>query len=73
MQIKVTPLGPIRDYVREGDLEINSNMTCKELMKSFKIPDAFKTVAFINGTMVDEDTVLSEPCEIKLVTLVRGG
>ena len=73
MKIKLKPLGVLKKFVQEGEIEIDPSTTCGVLIEGLKIPEFFKTVAFINGKSVDLDAKIAEPCEVTLVTLVRGG
>jgi sulfur carrier protein ThiS len=73
MKIKLKPLGIIRQYVKNGEIDIEPHTTCRELIDSLAIPKPLTMVAFINGSSVGLETSLTEPCEVTLVTLVRGG
>lgn len=73
MKIKLKPLGTIREYVQDGNIDIEPNTTCLKLIKSFDIPFPLTIVAFINGSSVGLDTGITEQCEVTLVTLFRGG
>ena len=73
MKIKLRPLGIIRTYVKDEEIDIEPNTTCGEVIESLAIPIPLTVVAFINGGSVGLDTCIKEPCELTLVTLVRGG
>ncbi len=73
MNIKVKGLGPLKKYVKVDQIDIEPGTTCRDLIGRFAIPAVFKPVAFVNGAEAELDSVISEPCEVSLVTFVRGG
>ncbi len=73
MRIKVKPIGLIRNYLNEQDVDIVPGCTPRVLVKELGIPQELKMAVFINGKKKNLDDELQENDEIKLVTLATGG
>jgi sulfur carrier protein ThiS len=72
MRIKLRALGTIRQYTDDVELEVEPNITCGSLLKNLKLPE-FGILVFVNGVSADLNKILNEPCEVTILTLVRGG
>ncbi len=73
MRITIKPVGVIRRYVREGDLDVPAGLTSRGLIAILDIPEELKMVSLVNGRRRDLDEALREGDEIRLVTLLAGG
>jgi len=73
MKIKIRPIGLVKRFVQEGEIEIESGLTPRRLIADLGIPAELKMVSFVNGTRVDPDHELHDGDEVKLVTLLAGG
>jgi sulfur carrier protein ThiS len=73
MKIKIRPIGLIKRYAEDSEIEIEAGLTPRKLIADLGIPAELKMVSFVNGTRVDLDHELHDGDEVKLVTLVTGG
>lgn len=73
MKIKIRPIGVIRRYAEDQDMEVEEGLTSGILIKRLKIPERLKMVAYVNGKRKDLDEALTDGDEVKLATLLGGG
>jgi len=73
LRIKLRPIGLIKSYVEERDIDVLPGCTSRTLIKELRIPEQLKMVTFVNGKKYKLDDKLQENDEVKLVTLVTGG
>ena len=73
MKIKIRPIGLVKRFAQESEIEIEAGLTPRELMADLGIPAELKMVSFVNGKRVDQDYELHDGDEVKLVTLLTGG
>ncbi|MDQ7784533.1 MAG: MoaD/ThiS family protein [Desulfomonilaceae bacterium] len=73
MKIIVRPVGLIRRYVREEELDVPAGFTSRGLVRFLKIPGELKMVSLVNGRKQDLDEPLREGDEVRLITLLTGG
>jgi sulfur carrier protein ThiS len=73
MKIKIRPIGLIKRFAQESEIETEAGLTPRTLILELGIPAELKMVSFVNGTRTDLDHELNDGDEVKLVTLVTGG
>ena len=73
MKIKIRPIGLVKRFAEEREIEVDAGLTPRKLMADLGIPAELKMVSFVNGTRVDPDDELHDGDEVKLVTLLTGG
>ena len=73
MRIKVIPIGTVRQFVEEQQMQIEPGLTPRQLIIALGIPSELKMISFVNGTKTTLDHELHDGDEVKLVTLVSGG
>jgi len=73
MKIKIRPIGLVKRFAQEREIEIEAGLTPRKLISELGIPAELKMVSFVNGKRVDQDYELHDGDEIKLVTLLTGG
>ncbi len=73
MKIKIRPIGLIKRFAQESEIEIEAGLTPRKLIADLGIPAELKMVSFVNGTRTDPDHELHDGDEVKLVTLLTGG
>jgi sulfur carrier protein ThiS len=73
MRIKLLPIGLIRTFAKEGEIEVEEGLTPRRLISDLRIPRELKMISFVNGTRIDLDHELHEGDDLKLVTLAMGG
>jgi sulfur carrier protein ThiS len=73
MKIKIRPIGLIKRFAQESEIETEAGLTPRKLISDLGIPAELKMVSFVNGTRTDLDHELHDGDEVKLVTLVTGG
>ena len=73
MKIKVRPIGIIKKYFTEHELEIADGLTPEQLIRDLKIPGKLKMVSFVNGKSIPLKEKLKDGDEVILVTLLSGG
>lgn len=73
MRIKIRPIGLIKRFARESEIEVGAGLTPRKLIADLGIPAELKMVSFVNGTRRDLDHELQDGDEVKLVTLLTGG
>ena len=73
MRIKIRPIGLVKRFAQESEIEIEAGLTPRKLISDLGIPTELKMVSFVNGTRTDLDRELHDGDEVKLVTLVTGG
>ena len=73
MKIKIRPIGLIKRFAEEREIEVEAGLTPRKLIADLGIPAELKMVSFVNGTKAGPDHELHDGDEIKLVTLLTGG
>ncbi|MGO9119508.1 MAG: MoaD/ThiS family protein [Desulfomonilaceae bacterium] len=73
MKIKIRPIGLVKRFAQESEIETDAGLTPRKLISDLGIPAELKMVSFVNGKRVDQDYELHDRDEVKLVTLVAGG
>ena len=73
MKIKVRPVGVIRKYFTEHELETADGLTPEQLIRDLKIPGKLKMVSIVNGKSLPIKEKLKDGDEVILVTLLSGG
>jgi sulfur carrier protein ThiS len=73
MKIKVRPVGIIRKYFTEHELETADGLTPEQLINALKIPGKLKMVSIVNGKSLPLKEKLKDGDEVILVTLLSGG
>lgn len=73
MKIKVRPVGVIRKFVSEHELETAEGLTPEQLILDLKIPGELKMVAFLNGKSIPLKNKLKDGDEVILATMLSGG
>jgi sulfur carrier protein ThiS len=72
-KIRVRPVGIIRKYVAEQDMDLPEGLTPRQLIHDLAIPRKLKMVSFVNGVRTSLDATLKNGDEVILVTLLSGG
>jgi sulfur carrier protein ThiS len=73
MKIKVRPVGVIRKYFTEHELETADGLTPEQLIYNLKIPGKLKMVSIVNGKSIPLKEKLKDGDEVILVTMLSGG
>lgn len=73
MKIKVRPVGVIKKYFTEHELETADGLTSEQLISDLKIPGKLKMVSIVNGKSLPIKEKLKDGDEVILVTLLSGG
>ena len=73
MKIKVKPIGVIKNYFTEHELETADGLTPEQLICNLKIPGKLKMVSIVNGKSIPLKEKLKDGDEVILVTLLSGG
>ncbi len=73
MRITVKPVGVIKMYVQEQDMDAPEGCTSAALIEQLGIPRRLKMLSFVNGVRRALDAELTDGDEVRLVALVFGG
>jgi sulfur carrier protein ThiS len=73
MKIRVRPVGIIRKYFTEHELETANGLTPEQLIRDLKIPEKLKMVSIVNGKSIPLKEKLKDGDKVILVTLLSGG
>ena len=73
MKIKVRPVGVIKKYFTEHELDTADGLTPEQLIRDLKIPGKLKMVSIVNGKSLPLKEKLKDGDEVILVTLLSGG
>ena len=73
MKIKVRPVGVIKKYITEHELDTADGLTPEQLIRDLKIPGKLKMVSIVNGKSLPLKEKLKDGDEVILVTLLSGG
>lgn len=73
MKIKVRPIGLIKRYAEEQEIEAPEGLTCRGLIRGLEIPHQLKMVTFVNGKRERLDAALHDGDRVTLVSLATGG
>jgi len=73
MSIKVRPIGLIKRFAQEQEIDLREGLTPRQLIRDLGIPEELRMMAFVNGKSRGLDEELRNGDDIKLVTLLTGG
>jgi molybdopterin converting factor small subunit len=73
LKITLKPAGIIRRYATEADIEVESGLSSRVLIRRLGIPEKLKMVALVNGKRRGLDEDLQDGDEVRLITLLTGG
>jgi sulfur carrier protein ThiS len=73
MKITVRPVGVIRKFVAEHELETTEGLTPERLIHDLNIPRKLKMVPLVNGKSIPMKEKLKDGDEVVLVTMLGGG
>jgi sulfur carrier protein ThiS len=73
MKIKIRPIGLVKRFAQESEIETDAGLRPRKLISDLGIPAELKMVSFVNGIRTDLDHELHDGDEVKLVTLLTGG
>jgi len=73
MRIKVRPIGIIREFVTDREIDAAESITPEQLIRDLKIPEKLKMVSFVNGKSIPLNKKLKDGDEVTLVTMLGGG
>ena len=73
MKIYLVPVGIVKKYMRELDLDVSADLTSGKLIERLNLPDKIKIVCFINGKRIDPDERFTEGDIVKIVSTFAGG
>ncbi len=73
MKINVRPVGVIRKFVTEHELEADEGLTPERLIHDLNIPRKLKMVPLVNGKSIPMKEKLKDGDEVFLVTMLGGG
>lgn len=73
VHIKLRPIGLIKQFAEDKEMEAETGLTSRQLIIVLGIPAELKMISFVNGTRTGLDDELHEGDEVKLVTLATGG
>jgi len=73
MKVYLVPVGIIKKYMKERDLEIEADLTAGTLVERLNLPNKLKTICFINGKRIDPDGRFTEGDIVKIVSTFAGG
>ena len=73
MHVRVNPIGLVKQFTEEQEMEVEPGLTPRQLIIALGIPSELKMISFVNGTKTTLDHELHDGDEVKLVTLVSGG
>jgi sulfur carrier protein ThiS len=73
MRIKVRPIGIIREFVTDREIDAAEGITPEQLIHDLKIPEKLKMVSFVNGKSIPLNKKLEDGDEVSLVTMLGGG
>lgn len=73
VKVKLKPIGLIKRFVEEGEMDLSEKLTPRSLIALLQMPSELKMMAFVNGKRRDLDDPLEDGDEVKLVTVLSGG
>ncbi len=73
MKVYLVPVGIMKKYIIERELEIEPDFTAGTLIKMLNLPDKLKTICFLNGKRIDPDHSFTEGDVVKIVSTFAGG
>lgn len=73
MKVYLVPVGIIKKYMKERDVEIEADLTAGILVERLNLPDKLKTICFLNGKRIDPDYRFTEGDVVKIVSTFAGG
>lgn len=75
MQVKVTFYGPLKKYAKEDGLlvELPAGARVSDLLDHFHVEDRIYIIILVNNGRVDEEEVLHDGDEVKILSPIGGG
>ncbi len=73
MKIYLVPVGIMKKYMKERDININSGLTAGLLIEKLNLPDKLKIVCFLNGKRIDASGRFTEGDVVRIVSTFAGG
>ena len=73
MKVHLVPVGIMKKYVMEGDLDIETDLAAGALIERLNLPDKLKVVCFLNGKRIDPGHRFTEGDVVKVVSTFTGG
>jgi len=73
MKIYLVPVGIVKKYMKELELDISADFTSGRLIERLNLPEKLKTVCFVNGKRTDCDGRFTEGAVVKIVSTFAGG
>jgi sulfur carrier protein ThiS len=73
MKVYLVPVGIMKKYMKERDLDIGTDLTAGTLIERLNLPDKLKIICFLNGKRTDPDYRFTEGDVVKIVSTFAGG
>jgi len=73
MKISLVPVGIMKKYMEELELEIDETFTVGFLTEKYTLPVNLKAVCFVNGKRIDPGSKLKDGDIVKIVSTFAGG
>jgi sulfur carrier protein ThiS len=73
LNIKVRPVGVVKMFIKDLDVELPGGTTVEQLIKSLALPDGLNIFASINGRKEPLKRILNDGDEVKLISILSGG
>ncbi|MBU0544982.1 MAG: hypothetical protein KKH97_06570 [Proteobacteria bacterium] len=73
MKVYLVPVGIIKKYMKERDLDIEADLTAGTLIERLNLPDKLKIICFLNGKRIDPGHRFTEGDVVKIVSTFAGG
>ncbi len=73
MKIYLVPVGIMKKYMKERDIDIEADLNAGALIERLNLPDKLKIVCFINGKRIDTSGRFTEGDVVKIISTFAGG
>ncbi|RPJ14240.1 MAG: hypothetical protein EHM30_10560 [Desulfobacteraceae bacterium] len=73
MKVHLVPVGIMKKYLKERDIDIKADLTALALIERLNLPDKLKIVCFVDGKRIDPERVFTEGDVVKIVSTFAGG
>ncbi|MBU1180598.1 MAG: hypothetical protein KKE00_07965 [Proteobacteria bacterium] len=73
MKVCLVPVGIMKKYMKERDLDIEADLTAGTLIERLNLPDKLKIICFLNGKRINPDGRFTEGDVVKIVSTFAGG
>lgn len=73
MKVHLVPVGIMKKYLKEREIDINADLTAVALIEKLNLPDKLKIVCFLNGKRIDPGHRFTEGDIVKIVSTFAGG